>query len=87
MIEPLEWIGALVGIAGALMMAMNHRVSPWAYPVWIVASLAMFVFAWEGQHFGLALQQAVFFCINLLGLYRWLIRPAQVIGQALDHRA
>ena len=83
----LEWIGALFGIAGAVMMAVNHRVSPWAYPVWIIASLAMLFFAWSGKHFGLAAQQAVFFLINMLGLYRWLIRPPQVIGQPLDHRA
>lgn len=83
----LEWIGSLSGIAGAWMMAVNSRLSPWAYPVWIVASASMLAFAWRSHHLGLALQQAVFCAINLVGLYRWLISPPPVVGQLLDERA
>jgi len=80
--ELLEWIGSLTGIVGAVMMASNTKASPWAYMIWIIASVTMLVFALVKGHSGLALQQACFTLINTVGLYRWLLRPA-VIGQRL----
>lgn len=79
----LQWLGSLTGIAGALMMACNSKASPWAYPVWLCASVSMLVFALYDQLSGLALQQAVFTFINTLGLWRWMIRPP-VVGSVLD---
>lgn len=70
-----EWIGSAAGIAGALMMAVNTRVSPWAYPVWVLASIALLAFALGGGHHALAMQQAVFTAVNALGCWRWLVRP------------
>lgn len=79
-VQWLEWFGSITGIVGATMMAANTRTSPWAYPVWVIASLAMLAFALSQQHYGLAVQQGFFSAINLLGLYRWMLRPPVAVS-------
>ena len=84
-ISVLEWLGSIAGIAGALLMAMNTRFSAWAYPLWIVSSMALMGFALLCEHKGLGLQQTVFLAINTLGVWRWIVRPpvSGVVGQRI----
>lgn len=76
----LEWVGSLCGIGGALLMARNTRQSPFAYPLWIVSSIALVLFSLATEHRGLLLQQITFTGINLLGLYRWVLNPPKPAG-------
>lgn len=72
----LEWIGSICGIAGAVLMARKNRTSALAYPLWIVSSVALVLFAMKTKHSGLFLQQLVFTIINSVGLYHWIVKPA-----------
>jgi nicotinamide riboside transporter PnuC len=72
----LEWIGALSGIAGALLLAVNIKSSPWAYPLFLTSNIVLAVWAWLGNSNGVFLMQAVMAAISALGIYRWLIHPA-----------
>ncbi len=74
-ISVLEWLGSLSGIGGALLMAANTRISGLAYPLWVVSSVSLLAFACLQDHGGLALQQSFFLAINVVGVWRWMIRP------------
>jgi len=70
-----EWLGALTGITGALLMASNQWFSPAGYPVWLVSSLSLSLFAIGKGYRGILLLQGVFTVINLMGLWQWLVKP------------
>ena len=59
---------------GALLLAWRGRLAAWAWVFWIVSSLAWIVYAIKVWSIPLLTQQAVFAGINILGVYRWLIR-------------
>lgn len=70
----IELLGASTGIAGALLLAWRGRYAAWAWVLWIVSSLAWLTYALKTGSMPLAAQQGVFAAINILGVYRWLIR-------------
>lgn len=70
-----ELLGALTGVAGAVLMASKCRYAGWAFPLWIVSGIAWGVFAISSETYGLVAQQVVFTAINIFGAYRWLAKP------------
>ena len=76
MFTTLEWIGSLSGIAGALLLALNIKLSPWAYPLFFASNITLAVWAWMGNSNGMLLMQSVMAVISALGVYRWIIHPA-----------
>jgi len=71
----LEWLGTAAGIAGALLVASNTRHSAWGWISFLLSSSCMAGFAWLSGIWGLMLLEIVFILTNLLGLWRWLIKP------------
>ena len=76
MIEILKWAASISGMIAALMVAsdISRKVAGWGFVlftassiVWITAGLI------DGEN-ALAIQNVVLFGINLLGVYRYLIR-------------
>jgi hypothetical protein len=72
----LQLIAAALGIAGALILAVNTWWSGWAWPVWVLSTLAWAAYAWQTDQMGLLAQNGVFLLVNLVGCYRWLLQPA-----------
>lgn len=74
----VELLGGSTGILGALLLAWRGRLAAWAWVLWIVSSLAWIVFAIRIRIGSVSLlaQQSVFAAINILGVYRWLIRKS-----------
>lgn len=80
--NPIQVIGTVFGIGGALMLAIKCRMSAWAWPAWIVSNAA---WTWYAFHlpetaYGLIAQQVVFGVINVVGTWTWMFRrqPAQL---------
>ena len=48
MFELLGWIGSITGPMGALLLALNIRVSRFGYVLFLVSSLTMTVYAIDG---------------------------------------
>ena len=71
---PAELLGAGTGIFGALLLAWRGRLAAWAWVLWIVSSIAWIVYALNVWSIPMLTQQMVFAAINILGVYRWLIR-------------
>jgi nicotinamide riboside transporter PnuC len=76
-VTTLEWFGAATGIIGALLLAANIKISAWAFVIYVISSLALMGYAWLVGAHGILMMQTVFFVINLLGIYRWLVQPTK----------
>lgn len=74
-VTALEWVGSVLGVIGAILMARNSAMSPLAYPLWTLSSFALVLFALMTHHAGLLLKESAFTAINLVGVWRWVIRP------------
>lgn len=67
----LEWVGAICGVLGALIIASNTRLSPWGWWLFLVSSLSLCGYAVLAQAWGLLLLNSCFVFTNLTGLVRW----------------
>lgn len=64
----LEFIGAMTGIAGALILAKgNQAIAVYAWSLWIISSISLMGMAWINAQSALMAMQMVFFGINLYG--------------------
>lgn len=73
--QPIEIISALLGIAGALLLATRHRCAGWAFVIWLISNIGWIAFGASNQHWFFIAQQAVFSITSVLGIWQWLIRP------------
>jgi uncharacterized membrane protein len=73
MLRALKWIGTTAAIAGALMIALKLPLSGWGFVLFLVSCLAWGTAALIMRERSLALMQAAFIAVNLLGIYRWLL--------------
>ena len=69
----LKWTGTATGIAGATLVALNVSVSGWGFVLFLASSVGWTVAALRMRENSLALLQAAFTVINLLGKYRCLV--------------
>ena len=72
----LEWFATIVGIVAALMVAgdFGRRITGIGFVLFTFASVAWISYGLVDEEGGLMTQNIVLFGINLLGVYRYLIR-------------
>jgi len=69
----LEWGGSMLAVSGAVLLAINISISPWAFVLYLISSVILFVWGMRKKAYGIATQNMVFTVINMVGIYRWLI--------------
>lgn len=76
LIEILKWFASISGVIAALMIAADfgRRVTGWGFVLFTASSIAWIVSGLMDEEGALATQNIVLFCINLLGVWRYLIR-------------
>ena len=84
MISALEWFATIAGIIAALMIAadISRRVSGFGFVLFTFASIAWILYGTLDEEGGLLTQNLVLFVINLIGVYRYLIRKKPVHTEA-----
>ena len=70
--EALKWFGTILGVAGALMVALKLPISGWGFVLFLLSSVAWSVAAYRMNERSLLFLQLTFSVINILGIYRWL---------------
>jgi hypothetical protein len=65
-----EWIGALLGLLGAFLLATHSPISRYGWLAFLGANVAMTAFAMAIGAYGLLVQQLGFTATTLLGLRR-----------------
>ena len=69
-LQACEWIGSVLGLLGAFLLATNSRVSRYGWLAFMGANVAMIAFAFGINALGLLVQQLGFLGTSCLGLYR-----------------
>lgn len=72
-LKGLEWVGAMIAVVAAIMLALNVSISPWAFVLYLISSVLLTIWGWHREAYGIAMQNMIFIIINSLGIYRWLI--------------
>jgi hypothetical protein len=72
-VKRIEWCGTTLQAAGAVMLASNTIVSPWAYPVMLPGALLWCYAAARQRAMAALALHGVFTVINLVGLWRWVM--------------
>ena len=73
----LQWYGAIAGTIAALIVSLDisRRWSGFAFLIFVTSSIALIAWGFlEPDAEGIATQNVVLFVINLIGVYRYLIR-------------
>jgi hypothetical protein len=75
-VDILKWFASISGITAALIVSLDlgRRVTGWAFVIFVASSVAWFAGAWLTDDWALATQNGVLFAINVLGVYRYLMR-------------
>ncbi len=72
----IEITGAVLGISGTALLALNTSFSKWAWVFWLGSTAFIFVVALNAKLYGVATMQGTYFFFNSIGCWKWLIRPA-----------
>lgn len=77
MIDILKWFATGSTIIAALMVAadMGRKVTGWSFVVFAASSIAWIVAGALDTEPSITTQNIVLLGINLLGIWRWLLRP------------
>ena len=70
-----KWLGTVVGIAGALLVALRvgGTIVGIGFSFFAVSATAWVVAGWRMGEPSLVAMHGVFLAINLLGIWRWLV--------------
>ncbi len=77
LLQILQWYGAAASVIAAALVALDlgRRVTGWAFVLFVTASIAVILWGFgQRDAEGIGVQNVIMLGINLLGVYRYLIR-------------
>ncbi|MEA3039279.1 MAG: hypothetical protein QOE79_1792 [Sphingomonadales bacterium] len=81
LIDGLEWYGSIAGALAALIVALDlgRRPTGWAFVIFVTSSVALVTWGFVSDKAeGIGTQNVILFGINVIGVYRYLIRKKPV---------
>ena len=69
----LKWFGTVVGVAGALLLAINIPQSGWGFVLFLGSSVSWGLAGLKMKEPSIWTLHGVFTMVNLVGIYRWVI--------------
>lgn len=70
-----QYLAALFGAAGALLLAIPGVDPAWGFAAFLVSNVGWLCFAKQRGHWGLIGQQLVFLLTSLVGIWNWWLEP------------
>jgi hypothetical protein len=77
LIDALEWYGSIAGAIAALIVSLDlgRRATGWAFVIFVTSSVALVTWGFMSEKAeGIGSQNVVLFVINVIGVYRYLVR-------------
>jgi hypothetical protein len=76
MVDALKWLASISGMIAAFMISLDHgrRMTGWGFALFVLCSVAWIISGLIDAEGALAAQNVVLLCINIFGVYRYLIR-------------
>jgi hypothetical protein len=71
----VEWTGAILGMLGSLMLALNVSISGYGFIVFLTSNVCWLVFGIRNRAWGLVTMQIGFTMTSMTGIYNWFIKP------------
>lgn len=80
LITTLKWAASISGMAAAFMVSLDlgRRLTGWGFVIFVGSSICWMCGALLTQDWALGTQNVVLFGINILGVYRYLVRKTGV---------
>jgi hypothetical protein len=81
LIDGLEWYGSIAGAIAAFIVALDlgRRPTGWAFVIFVTSSVALVTWGFVSEKAqGIGTQNVILFAINVIGVYRYLIRKKPV---------
>jgi hypothetical protein len=81
LIDALEWYGSIAGAIAALIVSLDlgRRATGWAFVIFVTSSIALVTWGFMSDKAqGIGTQNIILFVINVIGVYRYLIRKKPV---------
>lgn len=69
----LEWLGAIFGVAGNILLAVNLPESKWAFVIFVASNVCLITYAIRAKAWGLCSMYIMYNLITFIGIYRWII--------------
>jgi len=66
-----EMIGAICGVAGAVLVSLNIPQSKYGFVLFLISSILLGIVSWQRKMQYLLSMQIVFLGINVIGVFRW----------------
>jgi len=66
-----EMIGAICGVAGAVLVSLNIPESKYGFVLFLISSILLGIVSWQRKMQYLLSMQIVFLGINVIGVFRW----------------
>jgi nicotinamide riboside transporter PnuC len=66
-----EMIGAICGVAGAILVSLNIPQSKYGFILFLISSVLLGIVSWQRKMQYLLIMQTVFLGINIVGVVRW----------------
>jgi nicotinamide riboside transporter PnuC len=66
-----EMIGAICGVAGAVLVSFNIPQSKYGFVLFLISSILLGIVSWQKNMQYLLTMQIVFLGINIVGVIRW----------------
>jgi uncharacterized membrane protein YphA (DoxX/SURF4 family) len=75
--EILEWYATISGVVAALMLAgdFGRKVTGFGFVLFCTMNVAWIAFARIDDTGGLMWQNIILFCVNLIGIWQYLLSP------------
>ena len=77
LLDALQWYGAVAGTIAALIISLDisRRWSGFAFVIFVTSSIALVTWGFLSKEAeGIGVQNIILFVINVIGVYRYLIR-------------
>ncbi len=69
--KTFEMIGAICGVAGAVLVSLNIPQSKYGFVLFLISSILLGIVSWQRKMQYLLTMQMVFLGINIVGVVRW----------------
>lgn len=69
----LKWVASILGLLGAIMIALNVEESKYAFIFFILSSIIWTYAGIKVKDWALASLNVGFFIVNIIGIYRWIV--------------
>jgi len=68
-----QWFGSALGIAGALLLAMNTQWSAYGWISFLLSNFGWIFYAYRHRVWSMLVMQLVFTGTSVLGIVRWIL--------------